>query len=75
MTADRFPKTGIRSRRLQPAQGTAIVSVDPTGGDVVRLFSPRRDLWSERFRLNGPLIQPLISIGAATVRLLTAQFA
>ena len=51
-------------------KGTDIASVDPAVGEVVRLFSPRDDLWSEHFRLDGPLIQPLTAIGSATVRLL-----
>ena len=39
-------------------------------GQMARLFDPRRDVWREHFRIDGPPIQPLTSIGEATARLL-----
>src|SRR5437660_11798320 len=38
--------------------------------ELVALFNPRRDKWSEHFRLVGPWIVPLTPIGRATARLL-----
>ena len=40
------------------------------GGQVSPLFNPRRANWSEHFRLEGAVVQPLTAIGEATVRLL-----
>jgi len=37
---------------------------------MVRLFDPRRDHWPDHFQLDGALINPISSIGAATARLL-----
>jgi len=39
-------------------------------GEIARLFDPRRQNWSDHFRLNGAVVQPLSAIGEATVRLL-----
>jgi hypothetical protein len=44
--------------------------VDPQSAVVVRLFDPRADRWTEHFRLDGAVIQPLTRAGAATARLL-----
>jgi len=51
-------------------KGPNISSVDPESGEVVRLFHPRLQKWSEHFRLDGLRIIPLTPIGRATVALL-----
>ncbi|MCI0534017.1 MAG: HNH endonuclease [Verrucomicrobiales bacterium] len=51
-------------------KGPNIASFDPTTGQIVRLFHPRRDRWEEHFRLAGARIVALSAIGRATVELL-----
>jgi HNH endonuclease len=51
-------------------KGPNIASVDPESGEVVHLFHPRLQKWSEHFRLDGFRIFPLTPIGRATVALL-----
>jgi hypothetical protein len=51
-------------------KGPNISSVDPESGEVVRLFHPRLNQWSEHFRVDGFRIIPLTPIGRATVALL-----
>ena len=51
-------------------KGPNIASVDPESAEVVRLFHPRLQKWSEHFRLDGFRIIPLTPIGRATVALL-----
>ena len=51
-------------------KGSDIASLSEVAGELVRLFNPRIDLWSEHFRLEGSLIEPLTSIGEATARIL-----
>jgi len=51
-------------------KGSDIASLDPETGEIVPLFHPRRELWSEHFRLSGARIVPLTSTGRVTVRLL-----
>ena len=50
-------------------KGTDIAATDHLG-ELVRIFDPRRDKWKQHFRIEGPAIQPLTSVGEATARLL-----
>jgi hypothetical protein len=52
------------------SKGTDVASVDGRSGEIVRLFHPRRDRWSDHFRLDGNLIRALSDVGAATAELL-----
>jgi hypothetical protein len=49
-----------------------IAAVDPASGDLVRLYDPRRQTWSEHFAWNdsGDLIFGLTATGRATVEAL-----
>lgn len=53
-------------------KGSDIASLIPGTAEVVRLYNPRQDRWSDHFRLDadGITIQPISAIGEATVRLL-----
>ena len=51
-------------------KGSDLGSISPETGRLVRFFNPRRDRWSEHFRLNGAEIEPLTEIGEVTVRIL-----
>jgi hypothetical protein len=51
-------------------KGTNIASLDPLTGELVALFNPRTDEWTEHFQLNGVRIIPLTATGRATERLL-----
>lgn len=56
--------------RLQPLQGPNIASLDPVTRELVALFNPRTQTWSEHFKLNGGRIIPLTAAGRATEQLL-----
>ena len=51
-------------------KGTDIAAIAQSSRKVSRLFDPRRDLWSDHFRLEGATIESISSVGSATVRLL-----
>lgn len=51
-------------------KGSDLASVDPETGTIVLLFNPRRDRWSEHFRLAVGRIEGLTPVGRATARLL-----
>lgn len=51
-------------------KGSDIGSVDTETGHFVALYNPRTQQWSEHFRLNDTMIQPITAEGRATVRLL-----
>ena len=51
-------------------KGPNLTGIDPATGDVVRLFHPRRDVWSDHFAYNGAEIVGLSPVGRTTVPLL-----
>jgi hypothetical protein len=51
-------------------KGSDLASIDAQSGAIVPLFNPRRDRWTEHFRLEAGRIEPLTATGRATVRLL-----
>lgn len=51
-------------------KGPNIASLDPVTGELVILFNPRTQRWSEHFKLNGGRIVPLTPVGRATEKML-----
>jgi len=51
-------------------KGSDVAALDPSTGEVVRLFDPRRQQWKDHFTLRGALIVPLSATGRATISLL-----
>lgn len=51
-------------------KGTDLGSIIWRTGELVRFFNPRREKWSEHFRLEGAIIQSLTDIGEVTARIL-----
>jgi hypothetical protein len=51
-------------------KGSDIASVEPSTGEIIRLFDPRRDRWEDHFQIEGAQVDPITNIGKATVRLL-----
>lgn len=49
------------------AKGDQVALVDPTSGETVPLFNPRRDRWSEHFRFEGYVVIGLTPVGRALV--------
>lgn len=56
--------------RCNRHKGSDLASVDPTTGEIVLLFHPRQQLWSEHFRLDGSAVIGVTATGRATVALL-----
>jgi hypothetical protein len=51
-------------------KGSDIASIAARTGQIVRLFNPRTDRWSDHFVFDGAVIKPLSDVGEATVSLL-----
>jgi hypothetical protein len=51
-------------------KGSDIASISPTTGQIVRLFHPRRDRWSDHFQIDGALIVAITEVAEAATRLL-----
>jgi len=56
--------------RCNSRKGPNIASLDPVSGELVRLFHPRQDRWSDHFEWSGPRLIGLTGIGRATAELL-----
>jgi len=54
-------------------KGPNIAGVDPDSGEIVRLFDPRRDAWTEHFMWDGPELKALTQIGRVTISLLVVN--
>ena len=51
-------------------KGPNLTSIDSETRQIVPLFNPRTDRWSDHFRAEGPRITPLTPTGRATAALL-----
>jgi hypothetical protein len=51
-------------------KGTNLSSFDPDTNEIVRLFHPRRDRWTDHFKFEGPLLVGLTPAGRTTAWLL-----
>jgi hypothetical protein len=67
---DRPANLALACARCNFQKGTNLASVDPVTGEVVPIFNPRLDKWSEHFAFRGSEIHGLTPTGRATVRLL-----
>ncbi len=58
-------------QRCNLLKGTNLSGIDPNSGLVVRLFHPRREVWSEHFAVDGDgRIRGVTPTGRASARLL-----
>jgi hypothetical protein len=51
-------------------KGPNIAGIDPYGGEIVRLFHPRRDSWTEHFAWDGPQLKGPTQTGRVTIAVL-----
>lgn len=51
-------------------KGSDLASVDTLTGEIIRLYQPRCDRWSEHFRLVDGEMVPTTAIGRVTIKLL-----
>jgi hypothetical protein len=52
------------------SKGSDVAAINDRSGEIVRLFHPRGDLWTDHFQLDGHRIRALSDAGAATAGLL-----
>lgn len=51
-------------------KGSDLTSVDPETGDIIPLYHPRKDIWSDHFKLDQMGTVALTAKGRVTIRLL-----
>lgn len=52
-------------------KGPNLSGVDPVTKKIVRLFDPRRQLWTDHFKWNGPVLVGKSQTGRATIETLS----
>jgi len=57
----------LACHRCNLRKGPNLTGIDPETGQLVRLFHPRRDRWSDHFTGDGVRIKGVSAIGRATV--------
>ena len=68
--SDEIANLALACDRCNLRKGTNLSGVDPRSGSVMPLFHPRKDSWSEHFRVDSARIRGLTAIGRATVETL-----
>lgn len=56
--------------RCNSQKGTNLSGVDPLSAQIVRLFHPRKNSWTEHFAWHGARLRGLTPIGRATIAVL-----
>jgi hypothetical protein len=56
--------------RCNRHKGSDFATFDPLSGEIIQLFNPRTQIWSEHFRLDNAQIVGITATGRATVFLL-----
>lgn len=56
--------------RCNRHKGPNVGSYDPLTGALVAFFNPRRQRWSDHFRLDGARLEPLTAEGRVTLKIL-----
>ena len=56
--------------RCNAWKGSDLGSLHPSTGELIRFFHPRRQRWSDHFRLAGPILEPLTPEATVTARVL-----
>lgn len=56
--------------RCNRLKGPNIATRDPGTGQLVALYNPRADRWSEHFRVDGAVIEGMTPVGRGTVAIL-----
>jgi HNH endonuclease len=69
--SDEANNLALACHRCNLRKGPNLTGMDPATGEIVPLFHPRRDPWSEHFLLQDVRIVGVTPIGRATVHLLS----
>jgi hypothetical protein len=59
-----------RASNCNSYEGPNLSGIDPTAGQIVTLFHPRRDRWEDHFQWLGPFLRGLTPVSRATITVL-----
>ena len=61
----------LACHRCNLSKGPNLTGIDPITGEIVPLFDPRLNDWTDHFRFRGPAIEGLTPIGRTTIKVLS----
>ncbi len=73
--SDEADNLALACHRCNLRKGPNLTGIDPSSGELVPLFHPRRDEWDRHFRLRGVHIEGITPVGRATVHVLAMNHA
>jgi hypothetical protein len=68
--SDDISNLALACHRCNLRKGSNLTGIDPCSGEVVPLFHPRRDRWTEHFARRGLRIEGITATGRTTVDVL-----
>ena len=68
--SDDFSNLALACHQCNLHKGPNLTSVDPDTGEIIILFHPRRDMWDDHFRWDGPVVAGKTATGRTTAWLL-----
>ncbi len=71
--SDEVDNLALACHRFNLRKGSNLTGIDPVTGAVEPLFHPRRDEWTNHFRLRGVHIEGITSVGRTTVDVLAVN--
>ncbi len=73
--SDEADNLALACHRCNLRKGPNLTGIDPSSGELVLLFHPRRDEWDRHFQLRGVHIEGITAVGRATVHVLAMNHA
>jgi len=67
---DDLANLALARHRCNAHKGPNLTGIDPLSEEIVQLFHPRRDVWTDHFEFQGPRIVGLTATARATVYVL-----
>jgi HNH endonuclease len=69
--SDEPDNLALACNRCNASKGPNLTGIDAVSGEIVALFHPRRDIWSDHFLFAGPRLVGVSATGRATVSVLS----
>jgi hypothetical protein len=68
---DDISKLALACHRCKLRKGPTLTGVDPVTAEIVRLYNPRQDRWTEHFQSVDAMIVGITAIGRTTIHVLS----
>jgi HNH endonuclease len=69
--SDDLSNLALACHRCNLSKGPNLTGIDPITGEIVPLFDPRLNRWTDHFCFRGPVIEGLTPMGRTTIKVLS----